>query len=77
MNRTQLETAAQYWLDLAVKNTHRDNHYQALCQYRMAAEYFFELGNREQLRQIFKKCPDVKGLLSAEAVDFCERAIFD
>ena len=72
MNLTQLETAAQYWLDLATKNTHRDKHYQALCQYRMAAEYFFELGDKEQLRQILKKRPDVKNLLSAEVINFCK-----
>lgn len=70
--QTVLIQKAQYWLDLAAKNTHRGEHYQALCQYKMAAGYFFELSDKERLRQIFKKRPDVKSLLSEEITEFAE-----
>lgn len=80
MNRTKLMTAAQkailekaqYWVELAEKHSYRNEHYQAACDYQMAAGYFFELGDREQLRKIFKKCPEVKRAVSAEIVEFAE-----
>ena len=68
---------AQYWLDLAARSTHRGKHYRALCQYKMAAGYFFEIRDTEQLRKIFKKCPDVKTLLRSEIVEFVESEIND
>lgn len=60
----------QYWLELAEKHRYRGERYQELCDYKMAASYFFELKDKEQLRQIFKRRPDVKSLLDPKIVEF-------
>jgi plasmid maintenance system antidote protein VapI len=62
----------QYWMALAEKYTFRDEHYRALCAYKMAVGYFFELKDKDSILQIFKERPAVKGLLSSEILDFCD-----
>jgi addiction module HigA family antidote len=63
--------SAQYWMELAEKHTYRGEHYQVLSDYRTAVSYFFELKDKNAILQIFKKRPDVKGLLSSEILEFC------
>jgi hypothetical protein len=66
----KLRAQAIYWLNLAQKHHCRGEHYQELCDYKVAAQCFYDIGHREQLRQIFQKCPNVKGLLPSEITEF-------
>ncbi|MEG5159565.1 hypothetical protein QUB37_03830 [Microcoleus sp. AT3-A2] len=66
---------AQYWVERAEKHDRRGEHCRMWCDYITAASYFFELRDQQQLRKIFKKCPEVERAVSAKIVEFANSGI--